>query len=337
MNTEQLQDLIVKLCSIPSVTGDERAVLLEIEGLLTSRGLKVERIPVDENRWNIFVAVGTPRVILTTHVDVVPAPAELFKPRIENGKLFARGSCDAKGIAACMIAAFFKLLDAGRTDIGLLLVVGEEFGGEGAKVAAKYLKQRGIKYLINGEPTENKLAIGHKGFILFELTVEGKSSHSGYPELGIDANRLLIELGQSLYQTDFGSSDLFGPATINLGLVSGGVAPNIISPQAKLTGAIRTVTSSVEPIEKLQALIPKDAKLKLIQCDDPVQLKVLEGYDTYLAAYVSDIPNFAPIGAEALLYGPGSIHVAHTDQEYLDIAEGVMAVDVYCELVGKLN
>jgi acetylornithine deacetylase len=336
MNSEQLTDLIVKLTSIPSVTGEERAVMEEIGKILERNNLKVERIPVEENRWNIFVAVGTPRVILTTHVDVVPAPAQLFNPRIEDGKIFARGSCDAKGIAACMIAAFLRLLGKGRVDIGLLLVVGEEYGGDGAVVASKYLTNRGIQYLINGEPTESKLAAGHKGFILFELIAEGRSCHSGYPELGIDANRTLIDLGYQLYRTDFGYSELFGAGTINLGVINAGVAHNIVSPRASAIGALRTVTQAEEQIEKIRSLLPSNVTLQVKQYVDPVTLKVLDGYDTYVASYVSDIPNLAPIGAEALLYGPGSIHVAHTDHEYLEIAAAEKAVDVYCELVERL-
>lgn len=334
--TVGLKDLILNLTSVPSVTGEERAVLETIEKLLTAEGLKVERIPVEKDRWNIFVAVGTPRIILTTHVDVVPAPAELFKPRVEDGKIYARGSCDAKGIAACMIVAFLRLLEQGTKDIGLLFVVGEEYGGDGAKVAAKNLQGRGIKYLINGEPTEGKLAAGHKGFMLFELEIPGKSCHSGYPELGVDANRALIEIGNKLLNADFGRSEIFGPATINLGMIEGGVAANVVSPGAKLKGSVRTVGSSIELVTYLKSMLPADVKAEFIQSDDPVQLKVLDGYDTYIASYVSDIPNLAPIGAEALMFGPGSIQVAHTDHEYLEIAAAEHAVEVYCDLVKRL-
>ena len=284
-------------------------------------GWNVKCFPVAKERENIFVSFGRPRVLFTTHLDIVPAPTELFTPVIKDGVLYGRGACDAKGTAATMIAAAHDLLQLKAKDFGVLLVVGEEVDGIGACQAAKDLANEGIDYIVNGEPTEGKLMRAHKGIIDFELVCKGRACHSGYPELGIDANLILLEAMNRLQQLNLGNDPIMGKATLNLGVIRGGVAQNVVSPQSSVLFSIRTVTPSEHVIEQIKEAVTSLGSLRVLGTTDPVKMMNLPGFENDIAAYCTDIPNFVPLGAKTLLYGPGSIFDAHTDGEKVTLAQ----------------
>lgn len=335
---EQILSLAKRLIEIRSTTGLEKEALLVMEENLTSWSL--ERIPVSAERWNIFATPRNnpaPSVVLTTHLDVVPAPEACFQPRVEAGFLYGRGACDAKGIAATMVAAAEALRDAGEKDIGLLFVVDEEVSSQGAKCAAPFLRERGIRYLVNGEPTDCDLVTGHKGVVVAKLSFTGRAAHSGYPELGEDANARLIAICHELLETDFGESETFGRATINLGLIQGGTAVNVISPEGSVRLAIRTVTANSKVIEKLRAVVGDSATVEILSSSEPVQLKVVEGFRTKPVSYGTDIPSLLASGAQCLLYGPGTITVAHTDGERVALSELEEAFDGYQSIYHALK
>ncbi len=304
-----------RLIAIPSLSGKEAAVTFEAKIIMQELGWNVQSFPVAHDRENILVTFGSPRILFTTHLDIVPAPEQLFSPRIEEGVLYGRGACDAKGIAATMIATAYDLLQQGAHDFALLFVVGEEVDGIGASQAAKDLAGYGIEYIVNGEPTEGKLMLAHKGIIDFELICTGRACHSGYPELGIDANLILIEALNRLRLLDLGVDPIMGAANLNLGVIRGGVAQNVVSPRASVVFSIRTVTQSQQVIELVEKAVMNLGSLRVLGATDPVGMMTLPGFENDVAAYCTDIPNFAPLGAKTLLYGPGSIFDAHTDRE----------------------
>lgn len=317
MSVAEVFELAGDLIRLQSVTGEEKIAVEWMKGLFDRWGWHYEAIPVTEGRENLFVSFGTPSILFTTHLDVVPAPPELFIPRIEGDVLFGRGACDAKGIAATMLVVARRLRSQGIDNFGILLVVGEEVEGDGARKAASVLKSRGIQYLINGEPTEGKLLIAHKGDYIFEIECEGRACHSGYPELGIDANQRISSLIAHLYTLKWGEDEVLGKGTLNVGVVKGGVAMNVVSPHATATCYIRTVEDSELVAQRVREAVGDRALVREIWRADPSFLTDVPGFEKGVAAYGTDIPNFRELGAQAVLYGPGTIHVAHTANEKL--------------------
>lgn len=334
---ESILSLAKRLIEIPSTTGLEKEALLQMEEALT--GWHLERIPVSAERWNIFatpIANPNPKIVFTTHLDVVPAPEACFSPRVEDGFLYGRGSCDAKGIAATMVVAAETLKSAGESEIGLLFLVDEEVSSQGAKCAAPFLRDRGVQYLVNGEPTDCDLVTGHKGVVVAKLTFVGRAAHSGYPELGEDANTRMISVCSELLEASFGESGTFGRATINLGLIQGGTAVNVVSPEATIRLAVRTVTQNSAVVEKLREIVGSAAQVEILSSSEPVLLKTVSGFRTKAVSYGTDIPSLLASGAQCLLYGPGSITVAHTDGERVAIAEIEEAFDGYQRIYRSL-
>lgn len=337
MTPEQIIQLTTELIAIRSLSGNERGATTHAARFCESLGWQVELLPVAEERENLFVSFGQPNIVFTTHLDVVPAPEALFTPRREGDKLIGRGACDAKGIAATLIGVCDQLRKRGRTNFGLLLVVGEEVDGIGARSAAQALQGHGIRYIVNGEPTEGRLMTAHKGALGAELRFIGTACHSGYPELGEDANRKMIEVCAKLLAHDFGESARLGKATINIGRLDGGVQANVVSPAAEIELLIRTVTPNAPVIDQLEAIAGRNASVHVTYNMDPIELLSLPGFETDVANYGTDIPCFAPLGAPAVLYGPGSIHRAHTDHEYITIQEIEDACDGYLRIFDELN
>lgn len=325
--------LTADLVAIRSLSGNEEEAQVFLEKVFSGLGWTYERIPVAANRANLFVTFGVPRVLFTTHFDVVPAPESLFQPKVEGSKLTGRGACDAKGIAATMIGVCLQLRERGVLNFGLLLVVGEEQDGIGARTAATHLQGRGIEFIINGEPTEGLLMQAHKGGLGIDITFSGSACHSGYPELGDDANAKLVRLATRLLAEDFGTCPKLGKATINLGLLEGGTQANVVSPRACLSILLRTVKRNESALARIQALAREALTLDVTYNLDPVDLLTVPGFATGVASYCTDIPFFAPLGAQALLYGPGSIHRAHTDFEFITLQEIDSAMSGYHRLV----
>jgi acetylornithine deacetylase len=321
--------LTAELVSIRSVSGDEFDALMFISERFRSYGWNFETIPVSETRFNIFVSFGIPEVCFTTHIDVVPAQDRQFVPEVSDGRMYGRGTCDAKGILASMIAAVKRLEMEGQKNMSLLIVVGEETDGIGAKTAADKLRGGGIRYLVNGEPTECKLGRAHKGGIDFQVMFKGVSCHSGYPEHGVDANRMLIELADRIYRTDFGYDPVLGHATVNIGKISGGTASNVVSDHAKLHGKIRVVTDPESVISQVESIVGDKGELTVSSQTPKIMLATLPEFEQTSVAYTTDIPHFLPLEAEYLLYGPGSIIQAHTDNEWIEVNELQVAVEGY--------
>ncbi len=345
INNQTLVKLLCELISCKAVTGDELKALILVESFIskTIEDLKVVKIPVTESRYSLLFYKTKPTLILTTHIDVVPAPDRLFNAQINDDKIEGRGSLDAQGILVSMIGAFSELINK-NLDVGLLIVVGEETNGIGAKTSATELIKYSPKYLINGEPTELKLATGHKGIFDFEISFTGKNAHSGYPELGDDANQKLLYAISEILKFPRNVDKNFGETTINIGQIIAGTAANIISDNAKAKCCIRLATKQVKELEERLTKIAEHGTLKINVSYDPINLKVVSGFETIQVSYGTDVPNFSEINSgnnptcEFLLFGPGTITRAHTDFEYITIPEIVSARESYTKLsISLLN
>lgn len=323
------------LIDLESVTGNERAIgelLFDHLSTLAARtGGKVERMAVDRDRFNLFASWGQPEVVLSTHMDTVPP----FFPSSEDAEhVHGRGACDAKGILAAMIKAVETLLAEGRRGFGLLAVVGEETDSLGAQVANR--NPRGARYLINGEPTENRLAVGSKGALYLRLEAKGRMAHSAYPELGESAIEKLLEVLARIRAVPLPSDPVLGETTLNIGTLSGGRASNVIADQAKAEVMLRTIGDTAELRRSLQAALIPGVEVAEERESRAVRLGSLPGFETTVVKYTTDIPRLGAWG-EPFLLGPGSIHVAHTPVEKVPRRELEEAVRLYAEMVRRLQ
>lgn len=331
---EQLFALTRSLIDIESITPNERAVAEFLETRLQDLAAhyqgRVERMDVEPDRFNLLLTFDPPVVTLSTHMDTVPP----FIPSTEDEtNIWGRGACDVKGIIACMIFALEALLAGGERRVALLLVVGEERNSAGAHHAA--LHPRGSRFLINGEPTENKLAVGSKGAYRFELHASGRMAHSAYPELGESAIEKLLDALAVVRRLELPTNPLMGASTMNIGTISGGRAPNVIPDQAKAEVFIRLVDDGQSTRELVQRSI-QGVEVREILCLPAVHMETLDGFDTMVAAYTTDIPAFAGAWGKPLLIGPGTIHVAHTAHEHVPKAQLVEAVGIYQHIARQL-
>ncbi len=323
------------LIDIESITSHEKAVgdflFAVLAELATDSRGTVERMEVAPERFNVLATWGTPIVTMSTHMDTVPP----FLASSEDQEFIrGRGACDAKGVIAAMIAAAERLLAAGVRNFGLLIVVGEEKDSLGALEAAK--QPRGSKFLINGEPTENKLALGSKGALRYVLTARGRLAHSAYPELGSSAIETLLDVLEDIRRLPLPEDGLLGNSTLNIGTLSGGHAPNVIADEAHADLMFRTV-GDPEPIRSaMQAVTAGRAELDEQLHTPALHLEKVDGLETAVMKYTTDIPNFAGAWGKPLLIGPGSIHVAHTAEERIAKKELLEAIGIYERLVRRL-
>jgi acetylornithine deacetylase len=315
--------IAVELMRIDSTSGREGEVVAHVHDMLARRGWTVRRIPVTPGREDLLAtAVERPLVTLSTHLDTVPP---FIPPRLDGERLYGRGSCDAKGIAAAMICAAERLRTV-ELPVALLFVVGEEVSHDGAHAANAYPTTS--RALINGEPTESRLALGSKGALRVTVRTTGRAAHSAYPSLGRSAIRELVDLLHELSFLDLPRDSLLGETTINVGTISGGVADNVLAPSAEARLMARLVTSADDLLAILRRWVGARATLEVGVSTPPVRLAALPGYDSCVVAYATDIPELTSWGTP-YLFGPGSIHVAHTDGEFIDIAELRGAVEAY--------
>ena len=254
---------------IPSVSGNEEAVGFFLRDHLTELGWTVELQPVSENQNNVIAYLNdTPRVFLSTHLDTVPP---FIPPTEDEKKIYGRGACDAKGIIASQITAAEELRKQGITDIGLLYTVEEETSSIGAKAANNHSLAQKCEYLINGEPTDNDLAIGSKGTFRLKIIAEGKAAHSAYPEMGESAIEKLLDILHDIRLAEFPNDDFFGETTVNIGTIEGGLALNVIPPRAEAGIAIRLTTPRA-PVEKLiNEIVGEDGKIEVLSCSEPIK------------------------------------------------------------------
>lgn len=335
--TAPVIDLALNLLNIPSPSGQEHQVQAYLEQLARERGFVVVRIPVDNpryepGRYNLLISPDerdTP-ILLTTHVDVVPGGPQVG---VSDGRLYGRGACDTKGIAAAMFCAFVDLCAAGHRDTSLLFVVGEETDSDGAKAAAAALKPR--SYFINGEPTENRFVRVQRGVSMIELSCEGVSCHSGYPELGHSAVHDLLPVLADILNEPWPSDPVVGDTLINIGKIEGGKAANILADHASALIMVRIATNSNALLERFYKIVNGRAHMRVLTASDPQHLYVPPGAPECNVGYGSDIAHLRPLGIP-LMYGPGSIFQAHTEDEWIEIDDLLAAQQVYRDICVKL-
>ena len=323
-----------QLIDIESISGNEAAVGNYLYGELCRIGYRTRKIPVEGERFNVYATHPdhpNPTLVLSTHMDTVPP----FIPSSEDAnRIYGRGSCDAKGIIAAQVAAAERL-QREEIYVGLLFVVGEERDSLGAKVANDHAPA-GCRFLINGEPTENRVALASKGTLRVEVTARGRMAHSAYPELGESAIDKLIAALARLRAMPLPSDPNIGPCTLNIGLVEGGRAPNVIPDYAHADLLYRLVGPTDDLRGQILSTAGQDVEVTFPLELPFLRLRTVDGLPTMIAAFTTDIPKFTNWG-EPLLIGPGSIHVAHTEGEYIAKQQLHEAIDLYCQIAKQLH
>jgi len=319
------------LIDIDSTTGRETEVGRRLATLLQELGYQVTEQPVAGGRFNVFARLESPpAVVFSTHFDCVPP---FFPSREERGLIFGRGACDAKGILAAQVAAAEALRASGETPIALLFVVGEERGSDGARVANE-LAPEGVRFLINGEPTDNRLGAATRGIVRVRLHADGRAAHSSFPELGESAIDKLLDALMVLRGVALPEDPQLGRTHYTVGLIEGGVAPNVVSPHASAELMFRTVSTGA-PVHEAMRVVEGLVHIEPILDIPAVRLHTLPGFETAVFPYTTDVPLLTRWGTP-LLVGPGSIHVAHTDEEHLAIDDLHEAVALYQRLARQL-
>lgn len=322
-----------ELIDIPSVTGDEFHIGTSLAELLNRLGYQVDLLEVTSDRANVIATTGaTPRVVLSTHMDTVP-------PYIASSEddefIHGRGACDAKGIIAAQIAAAEQLRANGVTEIGLLFTVDEEVNSAGAKAVNEQPLSFACQYLINGEPTDNRLAVGTKGSLQVTIKTAGRAAHSAYPEQGESAIEKLLDVLVAVREINWPADETFGETTCNIGVLSGGTRANVVPDEAQTVLQIRLATVGQEAKDLLERAIDGRASLEYKSVHDPVRLLALDGFEQTIVRFTTDIPYLTNWGTP-LLIGPGSILDAHTEHERVAKSELLKAVDIYSNLTRKL-
>ena len=318
------------LVDIDSTTGREGAAGRWLADYLRGCGFSVIEQRVDDTRFNVIATSGAPVVAFSTHIDCVPP---FFPSRVEGDRLYGRGSCDAKGILAAQVAAAVQLRREGEPRVGLVFVVGEERGSDGARLAND-AALHGCRFLVDGEPTDNRLGLATRGVLRLRLRASGRAAHSSFPELGESAIDKLIDALIELRSIELPADPVLGRTHFTIGLINGGVAPNVVSPSADASVMFRTV-SAADEVRRAVAPLERRVTIEHETEVPPVRLITVPGFDQAVFPYTTDIP-FLPRWGEPLLFGPGSIHVAHTADEYVSIAELTAAVGHYVTLARAL-
>ena len=323
-----------KLIDIPSLTGDEKPVGVCLQSHLDGLGYSVEMQEVENGRFNVIATTGAPpRIVLSTHMDTVP-------PHIASGEddnfIYGRGACDAKGIIAAQIFAAERLRATGFNEIGLLFTVDEELTSIGARAANEHPLAKECRYLINGEPTDNRLATGTKGALGVVVKTAGRASHSAYPEQGDSAIEKLLDVLASIRACRWPTDPIFGETTCNIGVIAGGTRPNVIPAEASANLQIRLATQADGVKHILKEAVAGRATLEYISAHNPTRLHAVEGFNECVVRFTTDIP-YLPNWGKPLLLGPGSILDAHTDNERVEKSELLRAVELYGRLVEALR
>jgi acetylornithine deacetylase len=346
-----------QLIDIESISGNEAAVGNYLWGELSRLGYQTKKMPVEGDRFNVYAVpsewapeagnrepdAGFPNIVFSTHMDTVPP----FIPSSEDaGRIYGRGSCDAKGIIAAQIASAERLRQE-QIYVGLLFVAGEERDSLGAQVANEYAASHFLsaqpspgqkadgRFLVNGEPTENRIALASKGTLRVEVTASGRMAHSAYPELGESAIDKLLAALTRLRVMPLPTDPEIGPCTLNIGLIEGGRAPNVIPDYAHADLLYRLVEPSDELRRQILATAGDQVKITFPLELPFLRLRTVDGLPTMIAAFTTDIPKLTNWG-EPLLIGPGSIHVAHTDGEYIEKQQLAEAIELYCIIAKRL-
>ena len=332
-----LFDIARELIEIESITPNEEPVVAWLEAYLERQGWDLRSERVAAGRRNLQAGPERPGVLFCTHTDTVP-PYVPYREDAEH--LWGRGACDTKGITACFLEAGRRLREEGVEDFGYLFVVGEEVDNIGAREANRSVR---ADWVIVGEPTENRLAVGHKGCLGVRVEVEGVAAHSAYPERGDSAVHRLLACLERVRATDFGRDPVLGAATLNIGRIEGGVAPNVLAPSASARLFLRVVDSIERNEEQLAACFTDpatgrpDERIRLetyVRMPRPT-LERVDGFEECTVSFGTDAPFLADVG-KTLLIGPGSIEHAHTLEERISRRSMELAVEQYVELVRRL-
>jgi len=328
-----LVSLTRRLVDIESISGNERAVGEFLLEHLSALGYAAARMEVSPERFNVYATTSgrTPNVVFSTHMDTVPP----FIPSSEDSDhIYGRGSCDAKGIIAAQIGAAERLRqEEGAVTPALLFLVGEERDSQGAGVANQ--QAPGSRFLINGEPTENHIAIASKGTLRVELTARGRMAHSAYPELGESAIDKLLDALHRLRAMELPANPEVGPCTLNVGIIEGGEAPNVVAPFARAQLLYRLVGSSEGLKRRIIETVGDGAEVTFVLEIPFIRLRTVNGIPTMVAAFTTDVPRLSNWG-EPVLLGPGSIHLAHTEHERVEKSQLHEAVELYCNVAKQL-
>lgn len=323
-------ELTRRLIEIESITENEKQVAVFLQEYLTGLNYKVRLTEAAPNRFNVLALAGEPELVFSTHIDTVPP----FVPFSEDEEfIYGRGACDAKGILAAQVEAAQRLRAGGESRLALLFVVGEERNSAGALHANKH--PVGSRFLIDGEPTENRLAIGSKGSLRAEIIARGRAAHSAYPEMGESAVLKLLDLLEEIRRMRFEADPLLGETTCNFGILEGGTKANIIPDFARAEIMFR----SVEPVDRikmrLEAIVAGRAEIKYPFEVPIVMMNILEGFDTTVVSFSSDVPFLTEWGRPYLL-GPGSILDAHSERERISKNQLLEGADLYVRLATRL-
>jgi acetylornithine deacetylase len=319
------------LVDIDSTTGREGETGRWLAAYLRGRGYQVVEQPVSDGRFNVYAHLGTsPTLVFSTHFDCVPP---FFPSREERGLVFGRGSCDAKGIIAAQVTAVERLRAAGETRVAMLYVVGEERGSDGARIANQNAPP-GVRFLVNGEPTDNRLGAATRGLLRVRLHAKGRAAHSSFPELGDSAIDKLLDALMVIRGVTLPEDALLGRTHYTVGLIEGGVAPNVVSPHASAELLFRTVGEGAKVRDAL-CVVESLVGIEHVLDIPAVRLHTLSGFETAIFPYTTDVPQLTNWG-QPVLVGPGSIHVAHTDHEHISVDELHAAVGIYESLGQRL-
>lgn len=328
---KELFELTKALVNIESITGNEKACGEFLSAYLQERGFEISLQQVSPDRYNVFATLGRPDVVLSTHMDTVPP----FIPASEDDDcLYGRGSCDAKGIVAAEVIAALELKASGVDNFAMLFMVGEEILSDGARVANQSAPD--TKFIINGEPTENKLAVGTKGILRVDIKTSGKAAHSAYPQFGDSAILKLLDILQDVRQIPLPEDPVMGSATVNIGTIEGGKAINVIPDSASAQILFRTVCDTPELRANVEAVLKGRCEYEIVRDTKPIRTESFEGFETEVVSFSTDLPSLTRWG-RPLLLGPGSIRVAHTDHECVRKSDLLHAVDLYKRLVKELK
>ncbi|MFL6208298.1 MAG: M20/M25/M40 family metallo-hydrolase [Pyrinomonadaceae bacterium] len=322
-----------QLIDIPSVSGDEAAVARFLAAQLESAGYRVELQTVERGRANVIATTkARPRIVLSTHMDTVPPHIAASE---DEAYIYGRGACDAKGIIAAQLAAAEHLRAGGVEELGLLFTVDEELGSLGARAANEHPLARACEYLINGEPTDNLLAVGSKGSLRVRLTATGRAAHSAYPEQGASAIEQLLDVLADVRAHPWPHDDFFGATTCNIGTIGGGTAPNVIAAAAEAVLQFRLVTDAAQVLKELERMAAGRVAVEVLSTSAPVRLHAVDDFEQSIVRFTTDIPYLSHWGQPFLL-GPGSILDAHTAHERVSKRELERAVELYVRLARAL-
>src|SRR5262245_16107619 len=331
MQTIDPIELTRSLVDIDSTTGREGEAGRWLARRLRDLGYEVVEQPVTDDRFNVYAHLGTPpAIVFSTHFDCVPP---FYPSHQERGLVFGRGACDAKGILAAQVTAAERLRAAGEARIALLFVVGEERGSDGARVA-NHQAPKGVRFLINGEPTDNRLGVATRGLLRVRLHAKGRAAHSSFPELGDSAIDKLLDALMVIRGVALPDDPLLGRTHYTVGLIEGGVAPNVVSPHASAELLFRTVGDGARVRDALR-IVESLVGIEHVLDIPAVRMHTLSGFETAIFPYTTDVPQLTNWG-QPILVGPGSIHVAHTDHEHIAVDELDAAVGLYESLGARL-